>query len=67
MLLSEWLAREGITKTDFAALIGVSVPTISNLCNGHSWLSRETARRIEHATNGEVTAADFVHLDPEAA
>jgi 3,4-dihydroxy 2-butanone 4-phosphate synthase / GTP cyclohydrolase II len=65
MKLSDWLVREGITKSDFAASIGVSPPTISDLCWGNQWLSRKTAKKIELATGGEVTAADFVHLAPD--
>lgn len=67
MLLSDWLAREGIRRSDFAARIGVSAPTVTLLCQGNQWLSRRTARAIEAATNGEVTAADFVHIEPEDA
>lgn len=67
MLLTDWLARERITRSAFAAMIGVSAPTITDLCQGNQWLSRRTARAIEAATNGEVTAADFVHIEPEDA
>lgn len=67
MLLSDWLIREGITRSDFAARIGVSPPTITDLCQGNQWLSRKTAKAIEKATRGEVTAADFVHIDPSEA
>jgi 3,4-dihydroxy 2-butanone 4-phosphate synthase/GTP cyclohydrolase II len=63
MLLSDWLTREGITRSEFAARIGVSPPTITELCRGGQWLSRKTARAIEKVTGGEVTAADFVHID----
>ena len=67
MLLADWLSRERMTRSEFATRIGVSAATISDLCQGNQWLSRKTAKAIELATGGEVTAADFVHLDPEAA
>jgi 3,4-dihydroxy 2-butanone 4-phosphate synthase/GTP cyclohydrolase II len=66
MLLTDWLAREGITRSEFANRIGVSAATISDLCQGNQWLSRRTARAIARATGGEVTADDFVHLEPES-
>jgi 3,4-dihydroxy 2-butanone 4-phosphate synthase/GTP cyclohydrolase II len=65
MLLSDWLIREGINRSKFAADIGVSPATITDLCQGNQWLSRKTAKAIELATLGEVTAADFVHIARE--
>lgn len=67
MLLSDWLAREGVTRSEFAARIGVSPPTITELCQGNQWLSRKTALAIKAATNGEVTPDDFLDLNTEAA
>lgn len=60
-----WMAQEGITRTEFAAKIGIEQGSLSDLCRGRSWLSRKTARAIERATGGEVTASDFVHLNRE--
>jgi len=67
MLLSDWLRREGVSRSDFAKRIGVTPPVITDLCSGRHWLSRPTALSIERETQGEVTAADFVHLNIEAA
>lgn len=67
MRLSDWLARERMSKSEFARRIGVSAASVTELCQGQQWLSRNTAKAIELATGGEVTAADFVHLDPPEA
>lgn len=66
MLLSDWLTIRGRgARTELAKRVGVSPPHITGLCNGSTWPSRKVARAIEEATSGEVTAADFVHLNPE--
>lgn len=60
MRLADYLAREGITNAAFARATGLSEATISLLCRGESWLSRDTAETILKATNGEVTPTDFL-------
>jgi plasmid maintenance system antidote protein VapI len=60
MKLTEWLSREGVKKKDFAAMVGASNATISDLCNGKKWIGRELAAAIARVTDGDVTAADFV-------
>jgi DNA-binding transcriptional regulator YdaS (Cro superfamily) len=68
MFLSEWLDRRGRgARKKLADAIGVEPSHITGLCNGSTWPSRKVARAIELYTEGEVTAADFVHLDPEVA
>jgi len=67
MLLSEWLRTKGEKRSHFAARIGVSATVVTKLCQGKQWLNRDTALKIERATEGEVTAADFVHVRCEAA
>lgn len=68
MLLSEWLDREGRgARKRLADAIGVEPSHITGLCSGATWPSRRVAKAIEAYTDGEVTADDFVHLDPEAA
>jgi len=62
MLLSEWIVREGITRSEFAVRVGVSPSVITELCNGGHWLGRSVAQRIERETRGEVTSQDFVWL-----
>jgi len=71
MLLSDWIRREGITRRTFAARIGATPTMITDWCSGKYWPSRPMALAIEQETQGEVTAADFVHLgtaaEPERA
>lgn len=62
MLLSEWITREGITRSEFAARVGMSPSDITGLCRGHQWLSRKTAVAIKRATRGEVTPNDFLMM-----
>jgi transcriptional regulator with XRE-family HTH domain len=59
MKLADYLDREGLTKTEFAKRTGLSIATVSLLARNLTWLSRDAARRISDASNGEVTAADF--------
>ena len=66
MQLAEYLEREGLTQTEFAKRAGVSAATVSQLARNRTWLSLKVARQIEQASNGEVTAADFVqHIAAE--
>ncbi len=60
MRLTDWLAREQISKAEFARRIRRTEGMITQLLNGETWVSRETARRIKNVTNGAVTANDFV-------
>jgi plasmid maintenance system antidote protein VapI len=59
MKLDQWLSRENIKQKDFAASVGASTATISELINGKTWIGRSLAIRIAEFTNGEVTAHDF--------
>jgi len=63
MQLADYLEREGLTQTEFAKRAGVSAATVSQLSRNRTWLSLKVARRIEKASNGEVTAADFVQRE----
>lgn len=60
MQLSEYLASRRIRLRDFAAQVDLSVPTISKLANGVSRPTFETMEAIRKATDGEVTANDFL-------
>lgn len=63
MKLDLWLKRAAVTRTAFAARLGVSPATITALCNGEApWMSRETAGRIAELTGGAVTPNDFIGL-----
>jgi DNA-binding transcriptional regulator YdaS (Cro superfamily) len=63
MKLRDYLHHNRIPKGEFADLVGISGPWLSQLCEGRGWPSREVAARISSATNGEVTANDFVNLE----
>ena len=63
MKLAAWLSRTKTKRVDFAARIGVSAATITQLCREDApWISRETAERILAETRGAVTPNDFLGL-----
>ena len=59
MKLNQWLRDHNITQTEFAATIGVSPAFISFMCAGVKRPGIDTLARIERATDGAVTVADF--------
>lgn len=59
MTLQHWLAATGTRRVDFAARVGVSERTIGHLSTGDVRPSSALAMRIEQATAGAVTAADW--------
>jgi 3,4-dihydroxy 2-butanone 4-phosphate synthase/GTP cyclohydrolase II len=61
MHLARWLELNRIRRYQFAKTVGVSAGYITTLCSGENWPSREVVLRISAATDGEVTANDFVH------
>lgn len=61
MKLAEYLHEHGIKRTDFAKEIGVSQSYVTQLCQGIIWPGRGIAERIVIATNGAVTANDFMN------
>lgn len=65
MKLSEYLESKGIRRGEFASRVGVSAGRITQLCDGSGWPSRGVAERISAATEGEVTANDFLRLADE--
>jgi 3,4-dihydroxy 2-butanone 4-phosphate synthase / GTP cyclohydrolase II len=63
MQLGEWLRKNQVKRSDFAARIGLSPGAITQLCNNAApWLSRETAGIILRETGGAVTPNDFLGL-----
>ncbi|MDD3446158.1 MAG: 3,4-dihydroxy-2-butanone-4-phosphate synthase [Zavarzinia sp.] len=65
MKLTEWLAREGLTRMELARRLGVSPAAVTQLCNNEApWLSRETAAELLRVTAGAVTPNDFMGLAP---
>lgn len=66
MKLRAWLKAHNMTMEMFADRVGVAHSTVSRLCTGKLFPSRELALAIRKETNGEVTPDDF--LEPcEAA
>jgi len=63
MKLAEYLEAKGIKRGEFAASIGVTGGWITSLCDGSGWPSRDVAEKIARATDGAVTADDFLLLD----
>lgn len=63
MKLETWLRQNGMARSAFARLVGLSPASVTALCNDQSaWISRESAERIAAATNGAVTPNDFLGL-----
>ncbi len=61
MKLAAWLATNGVRRTAFAQMIGVTPGAISQLCNQpQAWVSRDTAEAIVRATGGAVTPNDLI-------
>ncbi len=62
MKLGEWLSAKRMTRSAFAARIGLSPGAVTQICNqANAWVSRETAELIVKATGGEVTPNDFLN------
>lgn len=62
MRLSEYLANQKISDSEFARRVGVSHSLVHRWKSGEKRPSMETASRIRDATGGAVTADDF--MDP---
>ena len=62
MKLSDYLARVDKTRAQFAAEIGVDPITVGRYVTGTRRPRWDTMARIAKATQGQVTADDF--LDP---
>jgi len=63
MKLSAWLTKTKTKRVDFAAEVGLSPASITQLCKDDApWISRESAERIARATGGAVTPNDFLGL-----
>jgi 3,4-dihydroxy 2-butanone 4-phosphate synthase/GTP cyclohydrolase II len=66
MKLAAWISAQNMTRTAFAARIGVSPSFITLLCNDDSWPGRRVAKAIFRETDGAVTAHDFMTEPPDA-
>jgi DNA-binding transcriptional regulator YdaS (Cro superfamily) len=72
MKLSEWLDTpnpDGSRKVrgEFATAIGVTPQMISAYCNDRMWPGKERMEAIARATNGAVTANDFIDMPQEVS
>lgn len=65
--LSDYLARHRGAASALAREAGVSKGALSSIRSGKSRPSPELAKRIEHATDGEVTAASLLGLESGAS
>lgn len=62
MQIREWRLANNLTQSSLAKNAGLATPYISQIETGSRRPSPEAAKRIEAATNGEVTAAELLGL-----
>jgi len=70
MKLDAYLRQAGLTSAQFAQIAGIgSKQTVHKYRHGLRFPSAENLKRIREATDGQVTADDFVdqHTSPRAA
>ena len=60
MTLSEYMKSEGLTAMAFAEMISAPTSTVTRWINGETSPSLDLIIRIDDATEGKVTAEDFV-------
>ncbi len=60
--LKNWRSKNRVSQKRLAELIGTTDATVCKYENGNLQMSSEVAKRIEAATNGEVTAAELLGL-----
>ena len=65
MTLESWIARQGMTQQQFAALAGISQSFVSRILAGQT-PSATTMRTILRVTDGAVTPNDFFGADAPA-
>ena len=63
MKLSEYLKETGLTQENFADLVGVTRPFITNILNGKKSPSIQLAGRIEEVTKGKVSLRDLLNTN----
>lgn len=59
MLLENWIAKSGTTRSELAALLKVSPGAVTRWCDGERIPQREHMREIIKVTKGKVRPADF--------
>lgn len=65
MNLADYLREAGLTSSQFAEVVGVPPSTITRIVRGDRTPRIETAAKIALATNGAVTANDFLPVAGE--
>lgn len=61
MQLASYLTLRGISDSDFAERIGVKRQSLHRYKTGERFPERSVLQKIAEATNGEVTANDFMN------
>lgn len=64
MQIRDWRIRNNLTLQAFALKVGVSASQIARIETSKSRTTPGTARRIEAATKGDVTAAELLGIAP---
>lgn len=64
--LTRWMDRNFVSQTDFAPKIGVASCHLSQMLSGKRGVTVATARRIEIATGGQVTAIELLNIGQTA-
>lgn len=67
MKLADWLKQTKMRRYVFAEMIGVQPSVVTDYCEGRIWPGRDKMQAIRKATNGAVTADDFLCDGTEAA
>lgn len=60
MRLSDWLKETKTKRYKFAEMIGVQPSVVTDYCEGRIWPGKDKIEAITQATNGSVTANDFL-------
>ena len=59
MNISDYLKKHGLSQKRFGEQVGITQGMVWQLLQGMCRASPETAKRIEAATNGEITRAEL--------
>ncbi|MBR9834055.1 MAG: helix-turn-helix transcriptional regulator, partial [Alphaproteobacteria bacterium] len=63
MQIREWRKAKSLTLADLATKVSLATSYLSQIETGARRPSPEAAKRIEVATNGEVTAAELLGIE----
>ncbi len=62
MTLAQYMAREGLSETEMARLLGMSQPTVSRYLSGERMPKPRNMAKIVAVTGGRVRPDDFYGL-----